>query len=200
MVKRCAALERNTKETQIRMALEIPESGAGGLQGTSGIGFFDHMLNSFGVHGRFRISLEMSGDLLVDGHHSIEDTGIVLGRLFGEILTDKTGLARFGESYVPMDEALAFAAVDISGRPYLVYDAPQAEFQSVPMLGAYDVQMTKEFFRALANGAGMTLHLRVLYGENVHHMTEAVFKAAARAIAQAGALTGSDLRSTKGVL
>ena len=184
MQKRYAVTERKTKETQIRMELEILDAGVGGLKGTSGIGFFDHMLNSFSVHGSFRIGLEMQGDLQVDGHHSIEDTGI----------------ARFGESHVPMDEALAFAAADLSGRPFLVYDAPQTAFQSVSLLGAYDVQMTKEFFRALTNGAGMTLHLRVLYGENVHHMTEAVYKAAARAIAKAASLTDSGIRSAKGVL
>ena len=200
MQKRYAVTERKTKETQIRMELEILDAGVGGLKGTSGIGFFDHMLNSFSVHGSFRIGLEMQGDLQVDGHHSIEDTGIVLGKLFGEILKDKADIARFGESHVPMDEALAFAAADLSGRPFLVYDAPQTAFQSVSLLGAYDVQMTKEFFRALTNGADMTLHLRVLYGENVHHMTEAVYKAAARAIAKAASLTDSGIRSAKGVL
>lgn len=193
---RKAELERNTKETRIKLSLELDRAGTGGLTGTTGIGFFDHMLNSFGVHGGFALTLEMSGDLAVDGHHTVEDVGIVLGKLFADALGDRSGIARFAHEYVPMDEALAFAAVDVSGRPYLRYDAGMSE----QYVGSYDPSLTKEFFRALAFNAGVTLHLRLEYGENSHHCTEALFKAAARALSAACAVTGGGVLSAKGVL
>ena len=190
-----AFLVRNTKETRIEMTLSVRED-KGGLEGSTGIGFFDHMLNSFCVHGGFRISLKMEGDLEVDGHHTVEDTGIVIGKLFAEILGDKGGIKRFGHAYVPMDEALAFAAIDISGRPYLVYNADITS----PMIGDYDAQLTLEFLRALAYNMGATLHVKVEYGVNEHHRTEAVYKAVARAVKEAISENGGGVLSAKGVL
>ncbi len=187
---------RNTKETQINMSLELDRVYNGGLQGGSGIGFFDHMLNSFCVHGGFVMTLEMTGDIFIDAHHTAEDVGIVLGTLFAEILGDRSGIRRFGEAHVPMDESLAFAAADISGRPYLVFDGNV----NVPYLGTYDTQLTKEFFRALAFNMGATLHIKLLYGENAHHMTEALFKAAARALSAASEKTNGGVLSAKGIL
>ena len=192
---RTAAVERNTKETKIDMALSI-RTKEKGLQGSTGIGFFDHMLNSFCIHGGFSIKLDMQGDLRVDGHHTVEDVGIVLGTLFNEVLGDKGGIKRFGHSYVPMDEALAFCAVDISGRPYLVYDVPV----TAPMVGDYDAQLTIEFMRAIAYNMGATLHIKLEYGLNEHHITEAVYKAVARALSQAMEETGGEILSAKGVL
>ena len=192
---RRASSRRETRETSIKMSLSLDEP-SGGLTGTSGIGFFDHMLNSFAVHGHFRITLDMKGDLEVDGHHSIEDAGIVLGGLFCDILRDRSGIARFGQAYVPMDEALAFCAIDISGRPFLVYNAKV----EAPMIGGYDTELTREFFRALAFNMGATLHLRLEYSDNAHHAVEALYKAAARAINAAVTVTDGGLLSAKGVL
>ena len=186
---------RNTKETKIDMTLSVYGEEKG-LQGSTGIGFFDHMLNSFCIHGGFAIKLNMQGDLNVDGHHTVEDVGIVLGTLFKEVLGDKGGIKRFGHAYVPMDEALAFCAVDISGRPYLVYNVPV----TAPMIGDYDAQLTVEFMRALAYNMGATLHVNLEYGLNEHHITEAVFKAVARALSQAMEKNGGEILSAKGVL
>ena len=193
---RAAALDRRTLETQIQMSLELDRRGSGGLSGSTGIGFFDHMLNSFAVHGGFLITLSMKGDLDVDAHHSVEDVGIVLGKLFAETLGDRLGIARFGMSYVPMDEALARSVIDICGRPYLVFDAAFKN-QSV---GAFDTCLTVEFFRALAVNMGATLHIKLEYAENDHHAIEAIFKSAARAISQAAEMTGGGALSAKGSL
>ncbi len=193
---RAAALDRRTLETQIQMSLELDRRGSGGLSGSTGIGFFDHMLNSFAVHGGFLITLSMKGDLDVDAHHSVEDVGIVLGKLFAETLGDRSGIARFGMSYVPMDEALARSVIDICGRPYLVFDAAFKN-QSV---GAFDNCLTVEFFRALAVNMGATLHIKLEYAENDHHAIEAIFKSAARAISQAAEITGGGALSAKGSL
>ena len=190
-----ASLVRNTKETQISMTLTVGEQ-KGMLSGSTGIGFFDHMLNSFCVHGGFKVELEMSGDINVDGHHTVEDTAIVLGKLFAEILGDKGGIKRFGHAYVPMDEALAFAAIDISGRPYLVYSAQVTS----PMIGDYDSQLTLEFMRAFAYNMGATLHVKCEYGVNEHHITEAVYKAVARAVKEAITPNEGGILSAKGVL
>lgn len=192
---RTAEKIRTTRETDIKMSLTL-DGENGGLTGSSGIGFFDHMLNSFCVHGGFKIELQMKGDLNVDGHHSVEDVGIVLGSLFSEALGDKSGIKRFGSAYVPMDEALAFAVVDISGRPYLKYNVPV----TAPMIGDYDAQLTEEFMRALAVNMGATLHIRLEYGINEHHITEAVYKAVARALREAVTLGGGGVLSAKGVL
>lgn len=193
---RFAEKTRNTKETQITMSLTLDCPGSGQLEGKTGIGFFDHMLHSFCVHGGFRVKLSVKGDLDVDCHHTIEDCGIVLGTLFAEALGDRSGIARFGDAYVPMDEALAHVAVDISGRAFLVMNATF----TAPMIGAYDTQMTREFFRALSGNMGATLHLNLLYGENAHHATEALYKAAARAISAACQKNENGVLSTKGVL
>lgn len=188
-------MQRNTRETQIDMTLTLGKE-AGAFNGTTGIGFFDHMLNSFCVHGGFVIDLKMQGDINVDGHHTVEDVGIVLGKLFSEALGDKSGIKRYGFAYVPMDEALAFAAVDISGRPYLVYNAEV----TAPMIGDYDSQLTLEFMRALSYNMGATLHVRCEYGINEHHITEAIYKAVARAFKEAISACDGGILSAKGVL
>lgn len=191
---RTATVCRTTKETDIQLTLCLD---GGEIQIATGIGFFDHMLNSFATHGRFGLTVNVKGDLQVDEHHTIEDTGIVLGKAFAEILGDKRSIERFGSFYVPMDEALAFASVDVSGRPFLVFDA---DFPQV-RCGGYDCAMTVEFMRALAFNAGVTLHVRSLYGDNSHHITEALYKAAAHALRLSVKpnATGKPL-STKGVL
>lgn len=190
---RQATICRETKETQIALHLNL-EGGERKIE--TGIGFFDHMLNSFAVHGGFGLILKCTGDLEVDGHHTVEDVGIALGQAVARILGDRAGIARFGSSYVPMDEALGFCALDISGRPYLVYDAPMPQ----PMCGQYDTCLTVEFMRAFATHAGITLHLKSMYGDNAHHITEALYKALARALRQAVTETGGEVLSAKGVL
>lgn len=183
---------RCTRETDI--TAEVCLDG-GRVKVSTGIGFFDHMLEAFAVHGGFGLMLQAKGDLHVDGHHTVEDTGIVLGKAFAEALGDKSGIARFGSFYVPMDEALGFAAVDVSGRPYLVYQAQLREER----VGAFDTCLTPEFFRAFATHAGLTLHLKAEYGGNAHHIIEALFKASAHALRLAVAPKAGML-STKGAL
>ena len=190
---RCTEIKRETKETQIQLQLNL--DGSGVFQGSSGIGFFDHMLTAFAVHGGFDLTLTMQGDLNVDGHHSVEDVGIVLGQAFAQVL-DKTQIQRFGSFSVPMDEALAFCALDVSGRPYLVFDAAFSN----PSVGALDCCLVEEFFRAFAMHSGITLHIRLEYGSNDHHKIEAIFKAVAHALQQAAALREGNILSTKGVL
>lgn len=191
---RTAEQTRETKETQISIRLSLD----GGKQEIkTGIGFFDHMLQAFATHGGFGLQVLVNGDLFVDGHHTVEDTGIVLGRAFRQALGDRSGIARFGSFYVPMDETLAFAAVDVSGRPFLVFDAdfPQQ------VVGDFDACLTEEFFRAFAMNAELTLHTRVEYGKNSHHMIEAMFKAAAHALRLAATqTTPGQVLSTKGSL
>lgn len=191
---RNASLERKTKETEIFIALDLD---GGNVSVDTGVGFFDHMLTAFAVHGGFGLTVNCKGDLEVDCHHTVEDVGIVLGKAFFKALGDKSGIARYGSFYVPMDEALTFAAADISGRPFLVFDAQFPQESS----GGYDFCMTEEFFRALAFQAGITLHIKALYGKNSHHIAEAVFKAAAHALRAAAERTkpGRAL-STKGAL
>ncbi len=190
---RTVELNRETKETQIKLALNV--DGKGSFAGTSGIGFFDHMLTAFAVHGGFDLALDMKGDLEVDGHHSVEDLGIVLGQAFAQAL-DKTKIVRFGSFYVPMDESLAFCALDISGRAYLHFDASFTN-QSV---GELDCCLVEEFFRAFAMNSGITLHIRMEYGNNDHHKIEAIFKAVAHALEQAVTLREGGVLSSKGVL
>lgn len=190
---RCTEIKRDTKETQIQLKLNL--DGTGIFMGSSGIGFFDHMLTAFAVHGGFDIGLEMQGDLEVDGHHSVEDVGIVLGQAFAQVV-DKKQIARFGSFYVPMDESLAFCALDISGRPYLVFDAAFVN----PGVGALDCCLVEEFFRAFAMNSGITLHIRLEYGSNDHHKIEAIFKAVAHALQQAVQLREGGVLSSKGVL
>ena len=190
---RTAEIKRKTKETDIELRLTL-EGGERRID--TGIGFFDHMLNSFAVHSGFGLELTCKGDLEVDGHHSVEDCGIALGQALSLCLGDKAGIARFGQAFVPMDEALGFCALDISGRPYLVFDAPMPQ----PMCGQYDTCLTVEFMRALAVNAGLTLHLKSEYGENAHHITEALFKALARALKQAVTVTGGGVSGQAGAL
>lgn len=191
---RTASTSRKTKETQIALSLNLDGHAQNDIQ--TGIGFFDHMLNSFATHAGFDLQVHVQGDLEVDGHHTVEDTGIVLGDTFAKAIGEKGGIARYGSFYVPMDEALAFCALDISGRPFLVFDAPLEQGQ----IGSFDVCLTEEFMRAFAVHAGITLHLRVLYGKNAHHMTEGLFKALAHALRIACAETGDGVLSTKGSL
>lgn len=190
---RFTEIKRETKETQIQVKLDL--DGAGMFQGSSGIGFFDHMLTAFAVHGGFDLTLQMNGDLDVDGHHSVEDVGIVLGQAFAQVV-DKKQIARFGSFYVPMDESLAFCALDISGRPYLHFDAAFTN----PSVGALDCCLVEEFFRAFAMNSGITLHIRLEYGSNDHHKIEAIFKAVAHALQQAVQLREGGVLSSKGVL
>lgn len=184
---------RTTKETDVSVRLFLD---GGKVRTETGVGFFDHMLSSFAVHGGFGLELKTAGDLGVDCHHTVEDTGIVLGRAFAEALGDRSGIARFGSFYAPMDESLAFAAVDISGRPFLVFHADFGQER----IGGYDSCMTEEFFRAFVVNAGVTLHARVEYGQNAHHQTEALFKAVAHALRIAASSAGDGVLSTKGSL
>lgn len=191
---RTASQARKTRETEVSISLSLD---GGQVDISTGIGFFDHMLNAFAVHGGFGLTVKTVGDLQVDCHHTIEDTGIVLGKAFVEALGDKAGIARFGSFYVPMDEALAFAAVDVSGRPFLVFNA---EFHE-ERVGGFDTCMAEEFMRAFAVNAGITLHTRVEYGKNAHHTIEAMFKAVAHAMCLAVTKTKSAVPlSTKGTL
>ena len=191
---RTASVSRKSKETDISVQVNLD---GGDVSVQTGIGFFDHMLTAFAVHGGFGLQLTCKGDLEVDCHHTVEDTGIVLGQAFLKALGDKAGIARYGSFFVPMDEALGFCAVDISGRPYLVFDARFPEER----VGEFDTCMGAEFLRALAFNAGLTLHLRAPYGDNSHHILEALFKAAGHALKIAAAKTADGaVLSTKGML
>lgn len=173
---RSATVERNTKETKIQMSFQI--DGTGTCKSETGVGFFDHMLDGFARHGLFDLNVKVDGDLFVDCHHTIEDTGIVLGTVIKEAVGDKCGIKRYGSCILPMDEALVLCAVDLSGRPYYVSDA---EF-SADRCGDMDLEMVKEFFYAVSYSAGMNLHFKVLSGSNNHHIVEAMFKAFAKAL------------------
>jgi len=186
--------KRVTKETDVFVSLNLDGSGKSEI--STGIGFFDHMLTALAMHGGFDLNVSVKGDLEVDSHHTIEDTAIVLGDVFSACVGDKKGINRYGSAFVPMDEALGFVSLDISGRPFLVFDA---EFKSDKM-GDFDTQMVIEFFRAFAFHAGITLHAKVHYGVNDHHKTEALFKALGQSLKQAVADNGGILLSTKGVL
>ena len=195
-MERQAVSSRTTKETDITIKLNILHDKAGSFSGGCGIGFFDHMLNAFAVHGGFDIELSCKGDLEVDGHHTVEDIGIVLGSAFAEALSARIGIARFGTAFVPMDEALSRAVVDISGRAFLVFDA---DFKN-DVVGAFDTCLAVEFFRAFAFGAKLTMHIKNEYGDNDHHKLESIFKATAKAIAAAVKVVGDEVPSTKGIL
>lgn len=194
-MSREAQITRTTKETDINVALNLDGSGNADID--TGIGFFDHMLTSFAVHGGFDLTVNCCGDLNVDAHHSVEDVGICLGKAFNEALGDKSGIMRFGSAFVPMDEALCFCSLDISNRPFLVFNAAFTNYK----IGEYDSCLTEEFMRAFAFNAGITLHLKSEYGKNDHHITEALFKSIAYALKQAVKLNsdGSAV-STKGAL
>ena len=191
---RTANIARKTKETDIELSVNL--DGKGEVSVYSGIGFFDHMLTALAVHSGVDMNIKCKGDLYVDGHHSVEDIGICLGKAFAEALGDKAGIARYGSAYVPMDEALAFCSLDISGRAFLVFDANFSDDR----IGEFDTCLAEEFFRAFAFNAGITLHIRQEYGKNDHHICEAIFKAVAHALKQALAYNGGTVLSTKGVL
>lgn len=190
---RSADISRKTKETDINISLSLD---GGECVVKTGIGFFDHMLTAFAVHGGFGLKANVKGDLEVDCHHTIEDTGIVLGKAFAEALGDKSGIERYGSFTVPMDESLAFVSLDISGRPYLVFNAEFPEEK----VGEFDSCMCEEFMRAFAYNAGITLHVNMIYGGNTHHQIEAIFKALAHALAIAVKENGKEVLSTKGSL
>ncbi|HAM14299.1 MAG TPA: imidazoleglycerol-phosphate dehydratase HisB [Eggerthellaceae bacterium] len=196
-MRRKAAIVRTTRETDIRIELDL--DGTGSTDIATGIGFFDHMLEAFGRHGLFDLDVQAKGDLQVDGHHTVEDVGIVLGQAFGRALGDKHGTVRYGDIVLPMDETLVLAAVDISGRGGLYWnmDVP------LQMLGSFDTALSKEFFIAFATNAGITLHVQQLAGENAHHIVEALFKAVARALRAAVEIdpnAPNALPTTKGAL
>jgi len=176
---RSAKIERKTKETDINLELDL--DGTGSAQIETGIGFFDHMLDSFARHGFFDLKLTVKGDLYVDSHHTVEDTGIVLGQAIKTALGDKKRIKRYGNAMLPMDDALVLCALDLSGRPYLVYDVAL----TVDKIGYMDTELVKEFFYAVSYAAGMNLHIKMLDGTNNHHIIEAVFKAFAKALDQA---------------
>lgn len=195
-MNRTAEITRTTKETDITLKLNLDGSGSADI--STGIGFFDHMLEGFSRHGFFDLSCKVQGDLHVDGHHTVEDTGIVLGKAIAQAVGDKKGIRRYGSFILPMDDALALCAVDLCGRPYLNFDCTFP----VERVGALDTELVREFFYAVSYSAGMNLHIKLLDGLNAHHMIEASFKAFAKALDQAVSLDLriTDVLSTKGSL
>ena len=196
MENRIASVNRKTKETDIRMELSL--DGTGKYDVSTGIGFFDHMLEGFAKHGFFDMTVKVTGDLQVDGHHTVEDTGIVLGQAIARAIGDKKGIKRYGYFILPMDDALALCAVDLCGRPYLNFEC---EF-TTERIGNLDTELIREFFYATAYNAGMNLHIKLLSGTNNHHIAEAVFKAFAKALDMAVSMDSriEDVLSTKGSL
>lgn len=193
---RRAEITRKTKETDIALSLTIDGKGTGEID--TGVGFFDHMLDLFSRHGLFDLKVKADGDLEVDAHHTVEDVGIVLGQAIKEALGDKKSIKRYGASYVPMDEALAMVALDLSGRPFIVFES---QFTS-DKVGDMDTELVEEFFRAVAFNAGINLHIKVFYGSNNHHISEAIFKAFGRALDEASRVDEriEGVLSTKGTL
>ncbi len=190
-----AQITRKTKETDIEIKVVLDGQGRADID--TGIGFFDHMLTALSVHSGISMTIKVKGDLYVDGHHTVEDTGIVLGKALSEALGDKSGITRYGTAFIPMDEALGFCSLDISNRPFLVF---RGSFTNA-MIGNYDACLTEEFFRAFAFNAGITLHIDMMYGSNDHHKCEAAFKAVAHALKTAvKPLEDGKTLSTKGVL
>jgi imidazoleglycerol-phosphate dehydratase len=195
-MNRKAELERRTRETAIRVSLDL--DGTGPPSVTTGIPFFDHMLTLFGLHGFIEMTLHAQGDLEVDSHHTVEDVGIVLGDAIANALGDRNGIRRYGFAVTPMDDAQATVTVDLSRRPYLIFQVPPCEMAE----RSFNRGLAKEFFRALANHVGMNLHITVPYGENEHHVLEAVFKSCGRALRQAVSIDDRicGVRSSKGTL
>jgi len=194
MTARTSEQHRTTKETTVGLVLDV--DGGGSASASTGIPFFDHMLEQLGKHGGFDLRIEAKGDLEVDTHHTVEDVGIVLGTALKDALGDKAGVRRFASSLVPLDEALVQVALDLSGRPFLVYEVdPVSEW-----IGTFDPQLAEEFWRAFAFGAGITLHIRSVSGKNGHHVIEASFKGVARALRDAVKVEGTSVPSTKGAL
>jgi imidazoleglycerol-phosphate dehydratase len=194
MAERTANRHRATKETDIEVSLDL--DGSGRAEVSTGLPFFDHMLEQLGRHGGFDLVLKASGDLEVDAHHTVEDTGIVLGTALAEALGDKAGVRRFASGLYPLDEALVQVALDLSGRPYLVYEVET----SPERIGTFDPQLAEEFWRAFVTSAGITLHLKTLSGRNGHHVLEASFKGVARSLRDAVRVDGAEVPSTKGTL
>ena len=196
MGTRQATVTRKTQETNIKISLNLDGTGVSNIE--TGIGFFDHMLTGFAKHGLYDMDVRVSGDLEVDGHHTVEDTGIVLGQAIAQALGDKKGIKRYGSMILPMDETLVMSAVDLCGRPYFVMDA---NFDA-PMVGDFDTQLVREFFYAVSYSAAMNLHIRVITGMNDHHKIEAMFKAFAKALDEASIYDPriTDVLSTKGAL
>jgi imidazoleglycerol-phosphate dehydratase len=196
-MSRVGEASRRTGETDVRVRVNL--DGTGKAEAKTGVGFFDHMLTALARHALLDLTVAATGDLHVDGHHTVEDVGIVLGQALAQALGERRGIRRYGEATVPLDDALARAVVDVSGRPFLAYHADPPTWQ---MLGDYDVALTPEFFRGLATHGGLTVHVDLLRGQNAHHVVEAVFKAAARALGAAVTLDPrvTDIPSTKGVL
>ena len=193
-MSRSSTQHRETKETKIDLALDV--DGSGDASASTGIPFFDHMLEQLGKHGGWDLRIEAEGDLEIDTHHTIEDVGIVLGTAFKEAIGDKAGVRRFADAVVPLDEALVQVALDLSGRPFLVYEVdPKSEW-----IGTFDPQLAEEFWRAFAFAAGITLHMRSVSGKNGHHVIEASFKGVARSLRDAVKIEGTDVPSTKGAL
>jgi imidazoleglycerol-phosphate dehydratase len=195
-VHRAATVERSTKESEVRVELDL--DGTGQASSDTGVPFFDHMMAQLGKHGGFDLTVRTRGDLEVDAHHTVEDTSLALGQALAEALGDKAGLRRFGDALVPLDECLVQAAVDLSGRPYLVHEEPQM----VELIGSYDTTLTRHIWESFVATSGIALHVRVLSGRNAHHVVEAQFKAVARALRDAVALDArvSGVPSTKGTL
>lgn len=193
---RCAEVSRRTGETDINISLDIDGQGTSNLD--TGMGFFEHMLNLFTTHGQFNLKVECSGDLFVDGHHSVEDIGIALGQAFTKAMGDKVGIKRYGTAFVPMDEALIMVSLDLSGRAFLNYEV----LVKAQMIGDYDTELTEEFLRAFAFNAGITLHVKMMAGSNSHHIVEGVLKALARALREALTIDEriQGVMSTKGML
>ena len=193
---RAAEIDRSTKETTVRLRLAL--DGGGESSASTGVGFLDHMLDLLARHARLDLDVEATGDLETGSHHTTEDIGIVLGQALDAALGDRSGITRYGDATVPMDEALAACAIDVSGRPYCAFDGTIPE----AAIGGFETELTEEFFRAVANNAKMTVHVRLLAGTNAHHMVEASFKSFARALRAAVALDASEtgVPSTKGLL
>lgn len=193
---RIGKVNRKTNETNIKVDLKL--DGKNKVEINSGIGFFDHMLNLFAAHGQFGLKVVCKGDLEVDGHHSVEDIGIALGTALKTALGDKKGIARYGTFFLPMDETLALVSLDISGRPFLVCEIDEL----APKIGDFDTELVEEFLRAFAFNAGITLHVKILYGKNSHHKVEAIFKALGHALKEAVKVDkkNKDVPSTKGIL
>ncbi len=193
-MSRIATVARETTETKIEVALDLD---GGDVEVSTGVPFFDHMLDQVGRHARFGLRVAAKGDLEIDAHHTVEDTGICIGDALAQALGDKSGIARYGDATVPMEEALAQVALDLSGRPLLVYDAPMP----AETIGQYEVGLTEEFLQALCRSGGINMHVRLLAGRNAHHATEAIFKCLARALAAAVAVDPrGGIPSTKGTL
>lgn len=192
---RTGAVARKTRETDVAVRLAL---APGPAKVATGVPFFDHMLEQLAKHGGMALAVRARGDLEIDAHHTVEDVGIAIGEALRQAVADKAGLARYGHALVPLDEALVEAVVDLSGRPHLTWNAKLPSGKK--FIGAFDVDLTQDFFQALANHARLTLHVNVRYGRNLHHVVESIFKACARALRAAAAVEGTALPSTKGVL